>query len=64
MADRRVAEARAGQHYNAGSAEELYRQQNSTGNQDCYAIVRVGSRGNAVIEDIVLGGIPVKEAVR
>jgi len=48
----------------AQKAEELYRQNNRTDNQDCYAIVRVGSKGNAIIEDLVLGGIPIKEAVR
>ena len=48
----------------AKQAEKLYRQQNITGKQDSYAIVRVGSNGHAVIQDLVLGGIPVTEALR
>ena len=48
----------------AKQAEDLYRQRNRTGKQDSYAIVRVGSNGHAVIEDLVLGGIPVMEALR
>jgi uncharacterized membrane-anchored protein len=48
----------------AEKAEELYRKQNRTGKQDSYVIVRVGKKGTTVIEDLVLGGIPVKKALR
>jgi uncharacterized membrane-anchored protein len=48
----------------AKKAEELYRQQNRTGKQDSYAIIRVDSKGRNVIEDLVLGGIRIKKALR
>jgi len=48
----------------AKQAEQLYRQQNRSGKQDCYAIVRVGINGHAVIEDLVLGGTEIMEALK
>lgn len=48
----------------AEKAELLYEQQNQTQKENSYAIIRVGLNGNAIIEDLVIGGIPIKEALR
>jgi uncharacterized membrane-anchored protein len=48
---------------NAPRAEGLYREHNLGGNQDTYVVVRV-KNGAAVIEDLVIGGLPVREALR
>jgi uncharacterized membrane-anchored protein len=47
----------------AERAEELYRKNNIRGKQDSYAIVRVKS-GTAVIEDLWIGGKPIKESLK
>jgi uncharacterized membrane-anchored protein len=46
----------------AEKAERLYRERDRRGKQDSYAIVMIGSNGHAVIKDLVVGGIPVREA--
>jgi uncharacterized membrane-anchored protein len=48
----------------AVKAERLYREKNRRGKRDSYAIVKVGANGHAVIEDLILGGIPIMEALR
>jgi uncharacterized membrane-anchored protein len=47
----------------AAKAEELYRKNNIRGKQDSYAVVRVKS-GTAVIEDLWIGGKPIKESLK
>jgi uncharacterized membrane-anchored protein len=47
----------------AAGAEKLYREHNIRGRQDAYAVVRV-KNGRAVIEDMIIGGLPVREAVK
>jgi len=47
----------------AERAEELYRKHNIRGKQDSYAVVRVKS-GAAVIEDLWIGGKPIKESLK
>ncbi|HLV31400.1 MAG TPA: hypothetical protein VKY57_07520 [Chitinispirillaceae bacterium] len=38
-------------------AQDLYQKLNRTGKLDSYLVVRIGSKGRAVIEDLVVGGI-------
>jgi uncharacterized membrane-anchored protein len=47
----------------APEAERLYREHSRVDEQGTYAVVRVKD-GRAVIEDLVIGGAPVREAVR
>jgi len=47
----------------AARAEQLYRKYNVRGSKDTYAAVRLKD-GNAVIEDLVIGGLPVKKALQ
>jgi uncharacterized membrane-anchored protein len=47
----------------AAAAEKLYREHNIRGRQDAFAVVRV-KNGRAVIEDLVIGVLPVREAVK
>jgi uncharacterized membrane-anchored protein len=47
----------------AEKAEELYRKDNISGKQDSYAVVRVQS-GSALIEDLWIGGKPIKESLK
>jgi len=47
----------------APTAERLYRERNISGARDSYLVVRVRN-GFAVIEDLFIGGLPVRESVR
>jgi len=47
----------------AAKAEELYRKNNIRGKQNSYAVVRVKS-GAAIIEDLWIGGKPIKESLK
>lgn len=47
----------------AEKAEELYRKNNIRGKQDSYAVVRVQA-GSALIEDLWIGGKPIKESLK
>jgi len=47
----------------AEKAEELYRKNNIRGKQNSYAVVRI-KNGTAVIEDLYIGGRPIKESLK
>jgi|WetSurMetagenome_2_1015567.scaffolds.fasta_scaffold00025_4 uncharacterized membrane-anchored protein len=47
----------------APRVETLYREHNLRGKQDSYAVVRV-KNGRAVMEDLIVGGLPVREAAK
>lgn len=48
----------------AEEAEDFYFQQNFSERKDSYAIVRIDLQGSAVIEDLVIGGVPIEESLR
>jgi uncharacterized membrane-anchored protein len=48
----------------AQQAEDLYRKHNRRGKQNSFAIVNIDRSGHAVLADLVLGGVPVSEALR
>lgn len=47
----------------ASKAEQLYREYNNSAQKNSYLIVRV-KNGKAVVEELILGGLPVREALQ
>ena len=48
------------EEFSASRAEEIYRQANRGEKQEAYVLVRVSTKGDAVIENLIIGGIPLQ----